>query len=63
VSIEKLKDARSRVVLSPTHYKTEPVISNTESREIEETVIPSQPETNAAPLVSKLLDAKRKRQE
>lgn len=63
VSIEKLKDARSRVVLGSTDHKTTSVISETDSRKDEESVISPEPETSAAPLVSKLLDAKRKRKE
>ena len=63
VSIEKLIDARSRVVLSSTHDKATSVISATDARKAEESVISSEPETSAAPLVSKLLDAKRKRKE
>jgi uncharacterized membrane protein len=63
VSIEKLKDARSRVVLSSIDYKTTSVISDTDSRKAEEQEISSEPEASAAPLVSKLLDAKRKRKE
>jgi len=63
VSIEKLKEARSRVVLSSTDRRTPSVISDTDSRDSEDSAAASELEKEAAPLVSKLLDAKRKRQE
>jgi Mg-chelatase subunit ChlD len=63
VSIEKLKDARSRVVLSSAEDTTQPAISQSGSQETATPDVSSEPESNTEPLVSKLLDAKRKRRE
>jgi hypothetical protein len=61
-SIAKLKDARSRVVLSSVE-RTTAVISKPESARTATMDVSPEPQSSSEPLVSKLLDAKRKRRE
>jgi Ca-activated chloride channel homolog len=62
-SIAKLKDARSRVILISAERTTQAEISERTSPQTETMDVSPEPESSAEPLVSKLLDAKRKRRE